>query len=252
MMVKLMPNIRSNISFGLVNIPVLINPLVRNNDISFNQLHKKCLNRVTYLKYCSHCKLNLKESDIVKGYCFEKGEYLEFSKKELDDLKPENDGEIEIVSFIPLKEIDPSYFEKNYSLITEKKSRAYQLFVKALIKTNLVGLCKTVLHNKFYYAILRYYESNLILTTLYFESEMKFISSMDTLKVDTKELDLAIKLIENLKGHFEPSKYHDEYQEKIQEAIDAKLNGKKIKKSKKSNKKEVTDLMKALEKSLKK
>ena len=51
-----MPNIHSNISFALVNIPVLLNPIIKNNDTSFNQLHKKCLGRVKYIKYCPKCK----------------------------------------------------------------------------------------------------------------------------------------------------------------------------------------------------
>ncbi len=247
-----MANVRSNISFGLVNIPVLLQPVVKNNDVSFHQLHKKCLNRIRYVKYCPHCKVNVKEADLLKGYQYEKEEYLEFTKKELQDLKPENEGEIEIVSFVPLKEIEPSYFEKNYLLKTEKKSKAYHLFCEALKKSNLVGLCKTVLHNKFFYGILRYFEGSILFTTLYFEEEMNLGEKNNTVKVNTKELSLACQLIESLKGHFEPEKYHDEYQEKIEQAITDKLHGRKVKKAKKTPRKEVTDLMKALEKSLKK
>lgn len=247
-----MPNIHSTISFGLVNIPVLCNPIVKNNDVSFHQLHKKCGNRILYQKYCPQCHIVLKESEIIKGYEYEKGEYLEFNKKELTDLKPENEGVIEIISFINLKEIEPSYLEKSYFLSTEKKSKAYNLFVSALEKSKLVALCKTVLHNKFYYGIVRYYESALILTTLYFEEEIKWKERTKPKKVDTKELDLALKLINNMKGHFEPQKYKDEYQNQLKKAIDTKLDGKKIKPKKRSNKKQVTDLMKALEKSLKK
>lgn len=51
-----MPNIHSNITFGLVSIPVTMNPIIKNNDISFNQLHKKCLHRIEYVKYCPYCK----------------------------------------------------------------------------------------------------------------------------------------------------------------------------------------------------
>lgn len=246
-----MPNIKSTISFGLVNIPVLLNPVIRNNDTSFNQLHKKCGHRITYKKFCPICKEPLKEVDIVKGYQYEKDEYLEFTKTELNNLKPENDGEMEIVSFVNIKEIDPCYFEKSYLLSTDKKSKAYSLFVKALSKSNLVALCKTVMHNKFYYAIIRFYEESMILTTLYFEEEVRLNSNQAVVKVEPKELDLAIKLIENMKGKFEPAKYKDEYQIKVKQAIDDKLNGKKIKKTKRVPKKQVNDLMKALEKSLK-
>ena len=59
---------KTSISFGLVNIPVQINPIIKNNDISFNQLHKKCGSRIKYVKYCPHCKKEVKQTDIVKGY----------------------------------------------------------------------------------------------------------------------------------------------------------------------------------------
>jgi len=120
-----MPTIHSNISFGLVNIPIIMNPLIKNNDTSFNQLHKKCLNRIQYVKYCPQCKIPLKENEITKGYEYEKGEYLTFEKEELDNLRPKNEKEIEIISFVPLSDIDPTYFEKSYVLETEKKSKAY-------------------------------------------------------------------------------------------------------------------------------
>lgn len=247
-----MPTLKSNISFGLVNIPVLLSSVVKNNDISFHQLHKKCKERISYKKFCNHCKTEVKMTDIIKGYEYDKDKYLEFTSKEFQDLRPENEGEIEIVSFVPLKEIDFSYFEKNYKLRTEKKSKAYVILAKALQKTNLVGLCKTVLHQKFYYGILRYFEGTLIFTTLYFDEEINLYVDIKEVKTDTKELNLAISLIESLKGHFEPEKYKDEYQEKIKEAISNKLSGVKVKKPRKSPKKEVKDLMKALEMSLKK
>lgn len=168
-----MPNIHSNISFALVNIPVLLNPIIKNNDTSFNQLHKKCLGRVKYIKYCPKCKKDLKESDIVKGYQFEKDNYLVFSKTELDNLKPDWDKEIEVISFIKEGSVPPWYFEKSYFLNTEGKSKAYNLFYEALKKTKRVALVKTVIGPKFYYGILKLVENGIILTTLYFEEEVR-------------------------------------------------------------------------------
>ena len=60
--------LKTAITFGLVHIPVTINPVIKNNDISFNYLHKKCLNRVNYIKYCPSCKKNVKNTDLIKGY----------------------------------------------------------------------------------------------------------------------------------------------------------------------------------------
>lgn len=247
-----MPNIHSSISFGLVNIPVVMNPIIKNNDTSFNQLHTKCQERITYVKYCPHCKVNLKEKDIIKGYEYEDNKYITFSKEELNKLKPDQDKEIDIVSFVPMSEVDPMYFEKSYILETEGKGKAYNLFCEALKRSKLVAVAKTVIGSKFYYCILRFFEKRIIMTTLYFEEEVMLEEKNTKSEVDETELSMAIKLIENLKGSFEPEKYKDEYQDNIKNAIDDKIDGKKITKSKKKSKKQITDLMEALEKSLKK
>lgn len=247
-----MANIHSNITFGLVNIPIIMNPIIKNNDTSFNQLHKKCLSRIKYIKYCPTCKKYLKETDIIKGYQYEKDNYLVFDKKELDALKPENDKEIDVVSFIKLEEIPVVYFEKSYFLETENKSKAYVLFYEALKKTKKVALAKCIISSKFYYCILRFVKEGIIMTTLYFKEEVNIPSRNLDAKVVDKELDLAIKLIESMSGKFEPEKYKDEYQNNIKKAIDDKLDGKKVKGKKKNNKAQINDLMEALEKSLKK
>lgn len=247
-----MPNLHSNISFGLVNIPVEMTPIIKNNDTSFNQLHKKCMHRVKYIKYCPLCKKDIKESDIIKGYEYEDNKYLVFNKEELNNLKPNNDKEIEVVSFVNSSEIDPSYFEKSFFLNADTKSKAYVLFYEALKKTKKVALCKTVIGSKFYYSILRLNESGIIMTTLYFKEEINLPEHDLNKKITDKELNLAIELINSLKGKFEPSKYIDEYQERIRDAIDDKLDGKEIKKTKKTPGKQINDLMEALEKSLNK
>jgi len=247
-----MPNIHSNISFALVNIPVVMNPIIKNNDTSFNQLHDKCKQRIKYIKYCPHCKKDVKEKDIVKGYEYEKDNYLIFEKEELNKLKVDNDKEIDVVSFINISEIDPFYFEKSYFLETESKSKAYHLFCEALKKTKKVALAKTILGSKFYYCVLRFASNGIILTTLYFDEEVNVPDKELSGKVTDKELNLAIELIESLTDKFEPEKYKDEYQENIQNAIDDKLDGKEIKAKKKKPKQQVNDLLDALEKSLRK
>lgn len=247
-----MANIRSNISFALVNIPVIMNPVIRDNDASFNQLHEKCMKRIKYIKYCPYCKEDVNEKDIVKGYQYEKDNYLVFEKEELNKLKLNNDKEIEVVAFVNVSEIDPFYFEKSYFLDTENKSKAYVLFCEALKKTKKVALAKTIIGTKFYYCILRFVNNGIIMTTLYFDEEVNIPDKELTMKSSEKELNLALKLIDSLTDKFEPEKYKDEYQENIKKAIDDKLEGKEIKTKTKKPKKQVDDLLDALEKSLKK
>jgi len=247
-----MANMHSNISFALVNIPVVMNPIIKDNDTSFNQLHDKCKKRIKYIKYCPHCKVDVKEKDIVKGYEYEKDSYLVFEKEELNKLKLDNDKEIDVVSFINISEVDPFYFEKSYFLKTENKSKSYALFCEALKKTKKVALAKTILGSKFYYCILRFAKDGIILTTLYFDEEVNVPDNELSLKSNEKELNLAIKLIDSLTDKFKPEEYKDEYQENNKNAIEDKLDGKDIKTKKRKPKQQVNDLLDALEKSLKK
>ena len=146
---------KTSISFGLVNIPVEINPVIKNNDISFNQLHKKCLSRIRYVKYCPHCKKEVKQSDIIRGYEYKNDEYLTLTNEEFNKLKSEDEKVIEIVGFLNFNEVDPIYFEKSYQIKTSNKSKSFSLFKEALNKTKKVALAKTVIGTKFYYVLIK-------------------------------------------------------------------------------------------------
>lgn len=242
---------KKSISFGLVNIPIELNPIIINNDTAFNQLHKKCGSRIKYQKICPHCKVETKTSDIIKGYEYVDDKYITFTTEDLNKLKLANDSLIEIISFVDLEEIDPIYFEKSYYLTT-KNNKAFELFKSALNQVGKVALGKTVLGTKFYYVILRLELNHLILNTLYFEEEINLDETSDELKKFSKEeMELATKLIAAMSGKFEPNKYKDEYQDRIKKAIKQKANGKKIEKVKGKTKESITDLMKALKMSLK-
>lgn len=242
---------KTSISFGLVNIPVEINPIIKNNDISFNQIHKKCGTRIKYVKYCPHCKKEVKQTDIVKGYEYEDNEFITITKEEFDNLKSEDEKTIEVVGFVNLKDIDPVYFEKSYVVLTTAKNKAYNLFKTALDKTKKVALAKTVIGSKFYYVILRTLEKEIIMNTLYFSEEVNIPEIEVEAEYSKKELDLAIELINSLDMKFNPQDLKDVYYEKVKEAIDLKIEGKQIKKPRKKKETKIKDLMTALEMSLK-
>lgn len=246
-----MANLKTAITFGLVNIPVRLNPVIKNNDTSFNYLHKKCLNRVSYIKYCPNCKSDVKNKDLIKGYEYSEDKYVTFEDEDFDKLKSNEDKNIDIISFVKQSEIDPIYYEKSYYLKTEGKSKAFSLFKKALKKCGKVAIAKTVIGSKSYYVVLRFGEDNIIMTTLFYEEEIKLNEEIVEDNFTEKEMDLALKLIESMSDKFTPEKYKDDYQDKIKDAIEKKIDGKEIKQTKSKKKTSVSNLMDALEKSLK-
>lgn len=242
---------KSSISFGLVNIPITINPILQDNDVSFNQLHKKCLTRIKYVKYCPHCKREVKQEDIIKGYKINEDKYITLTSEELKNLRVETEGNIEIVGFVGASEIDPVFYEKSYVVSVPSKSKAFSLFRDALEKSKRIAIAKTILSTKFYYVAIRMMGDNMIMSTLYFNEEIIIPDAVSSAKYTKKELDLAMKLIDSLKMQFKPEEYVDEYQENIKEAIKEKQKGMKPKTVKAKQKNNIKDLMQALELSLK-
>lgn len=242
---------KSSISFGLVNIPITINPILQDNDVSFNQLHKKCLTRIKYVKYCPHCKKEVKQEDIIKGYKINEDKYITLTSEELKNLRVETEGNIEIVGFVGASEIDPVFYEKSYVVSVPSKSKAFSLFRDALEKSKKIAIAKTILSTKFYYVAIRMMGDNMIMSTLYFNEEIIIPDAVSSAKYTKKELDLATKLIDSLKMKFKPEEYVDEYQENIKEAIKEKQKGMKPKTVKAKRKNNIKDLMQALELSLK-
>ena len=242
---------KSSISFGLVNIPITINPILQDNDVSFNQLHKKCLTRIKYVKYCPHCKKEVKQSDIIKGYKINEDKYITLTSEELKKLRVDSEGNIEIVGFVGTNEIDPVFYEKSYVLSVPNKSKAFSLFKDALEKSKKIAVAKTILSTKFYYVAIRMMNGVMIMTTLYFNEEINIPDAISSAKYTKKELDLAMRLIDSLKMKFSPEEYVDEYQENIKKAIKDKQRGVKPKSVKVKQNNNIKDLMQALELSLK-
>ena len=234
---------KSSISFGLVNIPITINPILQDNDVSFNQLHKKCLTRIKYVKYCPHCKKEVKQEDIIKGYKINEDKYITLTSEELKNLRVETEGNIEIVGFVGTSEIDLVFYEKSYVVSVPSKSKAFSLFRDALEKSKRIAIAKTILSTKFYYVAIRMMGDNMIMSTLYFNEEIIIPDAVSSAKYTKKELDLAMKLIDSLKMKFKPEEYVDEYQENIKEAIKEKQKGMKPKTVKAKQKNNIKDLM---------
>jgi DNA end-binding protein Ku len=105
------PIARGVLSFGLVAIPVEIHTAIHAGHISFNRLHTVCGSRVKNRNLCPVCNKVVERSELVRGYELEKGRYIQITDDELDALEAERNNNIELREFIPIKKVDPVYFE---------------------------------------------------------------------------------------------------------------------------------------------
>jgi DNA end-binding protein Ku len=242
------------ISLGLVNVPVKIYSMIQDKSFSFRLLHKKDGQPLKYKRVCSKDGEEVDWEDIVKGYEVRKNEFVVFDNEELEAIKPESDERIRIDKFVDYLSVDPIYFDKSYILVPDKGEEAYSLLLRAFQKLGKAGVGKITLRTKEYPALIHEYKGALLLTTLRYPYEVVDPRDLEELKglaePGKEELDLAVKIIENLSGEFDITEYKDSYMKKIEELLEKKMKGETIV-VKKPKKEEVKELMVALQETIK-
>jgi DNA end-binding protein Ku len=246
----------ATVSFGLVSVPVQLFAAGESKAaISFNMLHKKDGARLKQQYLCTKDGEKVERSDMVKGYEFQKGQYVTFTNEELKALEERGTGAIEIKEFLPAEQVDRIYLDRTYFLGPDKGGeRAYKLLTEALEKTKRVAIGQYAARGKQYLIMVRPLQGGLAMEQLRYADEIRSIAEVPIPKTEVKkpELDLAVKLIEQAAtDEFQPEKYKDNVREKIREQIERKVEGKQItEEPEEAPKAKVLDLMQALKQSL--
>ncbi|HZT97336.1 MAG TPA: Ku protein [Chloroflexota bacterium] len=217
------------VSFGLVNIPVRLYSATEEHALDFHLLHKEDLSPVGYVKVCKEEGKEVKQSDIVKGYEYERGRYVVIEDEDFERASPRKTKTIDIVDFVCVDEIDSIYFEKPYYLEADRGAdKAYSLLREALEKSKKVGVAKYVLRNREQLGVVKPMGDILVLDQIRFSQSIRKPEGLKVpeVKVEGRELDMAITLIDQLTEPFEPDHYHDTYSEEMLRVIHAKIAGK--------------------------
>jgi DNA end-binding protein Ku len=243
-----------SISFGLVNIPVKLVSAVQSEEIDFDMLSKKDLAPIHYARIDSKTGDEVPWKDIVKGYQYAKGKYVVVEDEDFQKAHPEKSKSIDIVQFVKEDEIDPIYYEKPYYLVPGKNAeKSYKLLLKALEETETVGIAEFVLRNREHICALKPYEGALLLNQMRYHDEIRDIPAEAATKerLREKELDLAVKLVNQLTEKFDPAAFKDTYVTELKKVIKAKAAGKDIRIAEPVKKTAtVKDLMEVLKQSL--
>jgi DNA end-binding protein Ku len=243
-----------SITIGLVNVPVKLYTMVRDQAFSFRLLHNDDGQPLKYERVCIRDNKVIDWKDTVKGYEIRKNEFIVFKKEELDAIRPESDERIRLDKFVSLLSIDPVYFEKSYILIPDRSEEAYSLLMTVIQQLGKAGMGKVTLRTKEYPVVVYEYKGALILTTLRYANEVVNPGDMEELtklkKPSHKEMELAEKIIKELSGEFDITEYRDGYREKMEKLIEKKMKGEVIV-AEVPRKEEVKGLMVALQETIK-
>jgi DNA end-binding protein Ku len=234
------PSWKGFIRVSLVSIPVegFTASAAGASQISLNQLHEGCGERIRYKKTCPvHGEVT--HDDIVMGYEFAKDQYAVVDPDEIDELRSEADRSINVDRFVDPGEIDPRYFAgKTYYLLPSGKpgQKPYALLQRAMTEAKVVGLAQVVISSREQLVALRPIGKLLAASVLQYAADIKpvdeFEKLLDDAPVSAQELKLARTLIEATRADdADLEGFHDLYAERLRELIDAKVAGRKVVKS---------------------
>jgi DNA end-binding protein Ku len=250
------PTWKGYLKVSLVNIPIKVYPATESaGTISFNQLHGECQTRIQQKRWCPKCEREVPNTDLVKGYEFEKGHYVVLTEEDVDKVRPVSTRVIELKQFADDKTLDPIYIDRAYYLAPDGPVAAEAFAVMREGMAGKAGIGKLALYGREYLVAVRPQSNGMVMYTLHHAAEIRSIDTIDELQtvpkqVKADELRLAKQVIGTFDKTLDIASYNDEYKEELRKVIDAKIAGREVVAPEIEAPPKVVNLMDALRKSL--
>jgi DNA end-binding protein Ku len=249
------------ISFGLVYIPVQLHSATRSNSLDLDFLDKRDFSPVGYQRVNKRSGKVVEWANIVKGYQYEKGEYVALSDEDFRQANVKATQTVDIVQFAEESSIQPEYFETPYYLSPGKGgAKVYALLREALKSTKKAAIATFVMRGRQHLAMLRPNGKAIMLDTLRFHEEIRDASDLDLpdkAGINAKEIAMAERLIEEMSDKWSPAQFTDTYRKDLLARIKEKIRNKETHKLTEAEKTreprksaQVIDLMEVLKRSL--
>ncbi|MET4201953.1 DNA end-binding protein Ku [Bradyrhizobium sp. LA8.1] len=250
-------NWKGFLRLSLVTCPVALYPATSESEkISFNQLNRATGHRIKYVKVDADTGDEVANEDIVKGYELDKGQYIEVTKEELDELALESTRTIEIDEFVDRSDIDPRYLIRPYYLTPDGKigHDAFAVIRETIREMDKVAIGRVVLTNREHIIALEPMDKGLVGTLLRYpyevRNEQEYFDEIQDVKVTKDMLDLARHIVNQKTGTFDPGKFEDHYETALVDLINQRRAGKTIRPKERPKGENVVDLMEALRQSV--
>jgi DNA end-binding protein Ku len=219
----------SLVSFGINLIPAT----EAKSEIRFHQIDRRTGERIRHQKVSSADEEPVEKGDIVKGYEYSKGEYIQLEPAEIEQLRIESRHTIELEQFVNADEIDPAFYEKPYFVLPENSTQAEAFAVvrEALAEKKQVGIGKIAMGGRERLVAIAVPSNpklrGLMAYELRFSAELRsaaeYFADIKQHKIDREQLSLAKELIQRKSSSFDPKKFTDNYEAALRELIDARL-----------------------------
>jgi DNA end-binding protein Ku len=250
------PTWKGYLKISLVNIPIKVFPATdAGATLSFNQLHGECQTRIQQKRWCPKCEREVPNTDIVKGFEFEKGRYVIVDEEDIEKVRVDSTRVISLEKFTDDTAIDPIYLERPYYLAPDGQVARDAFAVIREGMQGKAGIGKVALYGREYLVKVQPREQGLVMYTLRHANEIRSMDAIDELadmpeKVKPEEVKLARQVMGTFEGEVDLQEYKDEYQVGLREIIDAKIEGREVVAPEIEAPPKVVNLMDALRKSL--
>jgi len=246
----------ATITFGLVNVPIKLHTSTDNKTVRFREVHESDGAPLEHRRLDPETGEIVPYDDIVKGFEIGEDEYVVLTKEEVKAAAGERTKTIPIDEFVPAAEIDPVYFAKTYYVgPREGGEAAYKALQTALEETGRAGIGRMTFHDREYLVAVRALDDVLALHQLRFADEVATEKELELNEPgrgpSEREVKMAGSLVESMATDFTPEDYEDTYRERVVEMIEAKAKGKQVVRPKDDEPAEESDLLAALEASIK-
>src|ERR1700716_3105585 len=185
------------LKISMVNIPIKVFPATESSgSIAFNQLHGECQTRIQQKRWCPHCEREVPNTEIVKGYEFEKGRYVVMEEDDINKVRVESTRVINLEKFTDDTAVDPIYLERPYYLAPDGPVARDAFAVIREGMKGKIGIGKVALYGREYLIKVQPRERGLIMYTLRHASEIRRMDAIDELadvpeQVKPQEVALA-------------------------------------------------------------
>src|SRR3954468_7708173 len=228
------PTWKGYLKISLVNIPIKVFPATDSGaTLSFNQLHAECKTRIQQKRWCPKCEREVPITDIVKGYEYEKGNYVVMDEEDVEKVRVDSTRVINLEKFTDDTAIDPIYLERPYYLAPDGPVASEAFAVVREGMEGKAGIGKVALYGREYLVKVQPRERGLIMYTLRHAGEIRSMDGIDELtqvpeKLKPEEVNLARQVMTTFEGEVDLRSYPDEYQEGLRQIIDAKIEGREV------------------------
>jgi DNA end-binding protein Ku len=219
-----------SISFGLVNIPIKLYSAIESSSLDLDMLDKKDHSNIQFKRVNEKTGKEVPWGNIVKGYKIDSN-YVILSDEDFKKASPEKTKTIDITEFVEVDEVPPIYYDASYYIEPEKNGgKAYVLLRDSLIKSKKAAIGSFVLRNKENLCLISPSEKILVLHKIRYAEEIRSTEDIKIpeSKISTAEVQMAMKLIDQLTDKFDISKFKDTYTDTLLKFIKAKAKGKKF------------------------